>query len=158
MSFILAKTRDIDPKAAFYEYKKYLHKVKDIFPPSAYELATSEWYFDPNDHKCPHDAWLEEINIFEPSQGERNEVRKVSIKIKLFGAYQNGFIEFYYSQVFSYRLTSLQIDTGHHDWRYDEFRLSENGRLLHEIEWSSLAGKDCWLIEADDVHFKWTNK
>ncbi len=38
------------------------------------------------------------------------------------------------------------------DWLYDEFRLSDNGHLLHEIEWAD-GGR--WLIEADDIEFDW---
>jgi len=37
-------------------------------------------------------------------------------------------------------------------WRYDEFRLSENGHLLQEIEWATGSR---WLIEANDVEFNW---
>ena len=43
------------------------------------------------------------------------------------------------------------------DWRYDEFRLSERGHLIHEIEWApQVQGKPLsWIIEADDIDFRW---
>ena len=38
------------------------------------------------------------------------------------------------------------------DWRYDEFRLSPAGHVLHEIEWAGAPSVEArWLIEASDV-------
>ena len=49
--------------------------------------------------------------------------------------------------------------TSHGNWRYDEFRVSELGHLLHEIEWAGARGAQrrsfSWLIEADDIDFRW---
>jgi hypothetical protein len=51
----------------------------------------------------------------------------------------------------------MQDAPSHGDWRYDEFRLSERGHLIHEIEWAY--GVECrafsWIIEADDIDFRW---
>lgn len=33
-----------------------------------------------------------------------------------------------------YHLVAGALGQGHRDWRYDEFRLDEKGRLIHEIE------------------------
>jgi hypothetical protein len=155
MSFILGRQRNTNVKIAFDNYKIYLKEHKNNFPPSALELAESEWYFDPSDHRCPHDGWLEDIVISELSSGERNEIRNVSIRIKILGAYHDGFIEFYYKQVFAYHFDISNINTGHRDWQYDEFRLAGCDRLHHEIEWAGVTGTGKWLIEADDVHFDW---
>jgi hypothetical protein len=55
MVFILsADGRDEDVVGAFRRYQDYLQSLKDGFPPSAYALATSDWYFNFNDHRCPH--------------------------------------------------------------------------------------------------------
>ena len=35
---------------------------------------------------------------------------------------------------------------------YDEFRLSELGHLVHEIEWAQDAH---WIIAANDIDFRW---
>ena len=155
LSFILSEQRDSNVQSAFDAYAKYLNEVKDIFPVSAYKLATSDWYFDPNHHKCPHDAWLEKITISEPSEGKRHEIRKTSIKIELIGAYQDGCIEFYYPRVYSFLLDSVAVKSGHQDWRYDEFRLSNSGLLVHEIEWSGPSDTARWRIEANDVIYNW---
>jgi hypothetical protein len=152
MPFILHKQRHVDVVTAFRNYRKYLSENKGRFLPLAYELASSEWYFDPFDHRCPHDAWLESATLLEPSKGERNEIRTSSLTIRLLGAYHDGFIELEYPELYSYRLDMAEISQGHGDWRYDEFWVNDKGHLVHEIEWRN---QGSWLIEASDVHYRW---
>jgi hypothetical protein len=47
----------------------------------------------------------------------------------------------------------LDTSLGHGYWRYDEFRVSPGGKLVHEIEWSHPDGDGVWLIEEGDVAF-----
>lgn len=155
MAFILSEQRNIDVVGAFRRYRAYLDQYRGLFPPGAHDLANSEWYYDPTDHRCPHDAWLEEVRLFEPSSGERREVRSTSIRMRLLGAYHDGRIEFHYPQVFRYDLQLGPAQLGHGDWLCDEFRVTEEGHLLHEIEWESRGGGGRWLIEASDVEFLW---
>lgn len=153
--FILDAQRHSDP-AAFAKYRHYLEANRERFPKSAYTLATSDWYMNFHYHQCPHDAWLEWVKIDEPSSGERHEIRTVAITIKLLGAYHDGIIEIHYPQVFEYRLNSGPLNGGHLDWHYDEFRLNDDGHVMHEIEWCGLHNTGTWLIVASDVEFKWT--
>ena len=131
-------------------YQAYLASVKSRFPKSAYELATSDWYYNARDHRCPHDGWLETLDFAESASGQRKEVRSLSMRARLLGAYHDRYIEYSYPEVHRYDLELERAGKGHGDWRYDEFRLSESGLLLHEIEW---AGGGHWLIEATDVNF-----
>lgn len=153
--FILSE-RDEDPVGAFSRYREYLEENKGRFPPGAYALATSDWYFDSRNHECPHDAWLEWAKIEEPSEGERHEKRSVALTIKLLGAYHDGVIELRYPKAFEYRLNSVSLEGGHRDWRYDEFRVSSDGYLVHEIAWCGFKDTGSWLIVASDIEFKWT--
>jgi hypothetical protein len=155
--YILADQRDNDPAQSFESYKRYIENNKENFPHSAYGLATSDWYFGFSDHRAPHDSWLESISITEPSSGERNEIRTVAITIRLLSAYHDGFIEFHYPEVFEYQINAGVFGQGHGDWRYDEFRLNEAGKLVHEIEWASYWADNTWLIVASDVHHKWVD-
>ena len=158
MVFILAAERHPSgdaPAAAFRAYDEYLAANRDRFPRSAYALATSGWYYDPRDRRCPHDAWLEELRVEEPASGERRERRTVALRVRLLGAYHDGHIDLYYPRVFRYQLDLEDGEWGHRDWRYDEFRLTEGGRLLHEIEWWGPDRTGRWLIEASDVEFTW---
>jgi hypothetical protein len=121
-------------------------------------LATSNWYFIPSDHRCPHDAWLGSLDMHEPASGKRSEIRNLSLTMRLLGAYQDGFIELRYPQVFSYRMDVDHSEQGHRDWRYDELRVSDDGHLLHEIEWCGTEETGHWLIEASDVLYRWIAK
>jgi hypothetical protein len=157
MTYILTKDR---PQNSFEEwqscwsnYWNYLETVKGAFPRSAYEFASAPWHYDFSDHRAPHDGWVEEVLISEPSSGEREQNRSLELFVRLFAAYHNGHIELKYSEVHSYSLTSgLSISSGHGDWLYDEIRLSDQGRVLHEVEWSR---GGLWLIECGDVFYKW---
>src|SRR5262245_460655 len=156
MVFILTKDWDDDDIAGTFErYRDYLESVKTRFPPSAYALATSNWYFLSDDHRCPHDAWLESFHLIEPSSGERHEIRTLSLRVRLLGPYHDGYIELSYPQVFAYRFNVEFGEYGHRDWRFDELRVSAEGRLIHEIEWCGLVDTGRWLIEASDLEFKW---
>ena len=154
--FILSTDgRDEDVVGAFEGYGNYLRSRRADFPPSAYALATSDWYFGNSDHRAPHDAWLETAEFRELSSGQRQEQRQLSLTVRLLSAYHDGFIELHYPQVFAYTLDSQDSAAGYCDWRYDELRLSENGHLIHEIEWHYAGPTGRWLIEASDVIHSW---
>lgn len=157
--FILADQRKGSPDdvaASFRRYQEYLHTTRRRFPPLAHRLATSGWYFDPTDHRCPHDGWLEELVITEPASGKRSQHRIVSIRVRLLDAYHRGHIELVYPQVFRYQITSAGAGAGHGDWLYDELRVSDEKHLIHEIEWWRAGELERWLIEASDVAYTWT--
>ncbi len=157
MAYILRKDR---PKNAHEEWQSgwaaycaYLESVKGRLPPSVYEFATASWHYDFGDHRAPHDGWLESLVISEPASGERKEIRSIEMVARLFAAYHDGYIELKYFGVESYSLVSgARGGWGHGDWLYDEIRLSERGRVLHEVEWSN---EGLWLIECSDVAYQW---
>jgi hypothetical protein len=159
MTYILSAQRNLeDPgeaKRLWDLYRQYLRENAAKFPPGAFSLANGDWYYGFADHRAPHDAWLESATFAEPASGERNEVRHVSLRLRLLGAYHDRWLEFFYPKVFAYEMSSQGTEAGHGDWLYDEFRLSPNGHLLHEIEWAGRAGSNGsrWLIEASDVEF-----
>jgi hypothetical protein len=157
MAYILEDQRHQDePEATrlWHEYERYIQENKSAFPPGAYELATSGWYYGFSDHRAPHDAWLEWAKFEEPATGQRSENRHLSLRVRLLGACHDQYLEFFYPIVYSYSLANGSSVGGHADWRYDEFRLSPAGHLLHEIEWAGPPGIEArWLIEASDVQF-----
>lgn len=155
MSFILDAQLREDWRGAYDRYRRYLEEVRGRMPPSAHELATSGWYFDFSDHRCPHDAWLQSITISESPVDEEIRERFVSIQVRLLGAYHDGIIEFHYPRVARYQLGSAGAGRGHQDWRYNEFRLSDEGHVIHEIEWCGAWETARWVIEAEDVFYRW---
>ncbi len=157
MAYILTKDRPNNSyeewQSSWSDYCAYLESVRGRLPQSAYEFATAPWHYDFADHRSPHDGWLETLVVREPASGGRKGNRSPEIVACLFAAYHDGFIELRYSEVGSYSLASgATSGKGHGDWLYDEVRLSERGRVLHEIEWSS---GGLWLIECGDVAYKW---
>ena len=156
MAFFLRKQRDEDVVGAYKRYQQYLRDNQEAFPQNAYALATAEWYYNPDDHRSPHDAWLESLIVLE-TEAPATKTRFLSMRTRLLGAHQDGHIEFSYAKVFAYSLGSESCNKGLCDWLYDEFRLSREGRVIQEIEWSCFPhGKDAhWIIEASDVEFRW---
>ena len=152
--FILSGERDEDVIAAFKRYKKYLISVREQFPPNAFKLAYSDWYFNPSDHKCPHDAWLEQAILDEASSGERHEIRHTELKLTLLSAYHDYQIFITYKGVTGLNMHGVGLNKGHGDWRYDEFRISDEGLLVHEIEWRQYKMQSTWTITAEDIEYR----
>ncbi|WP_395741283.1 hypothetical protein [Prosthecobacter sp.] len=151
MSFLLSENRTNDLQGYWKRYEEYLKAEGHRMPPGALKLALSPDWYDFSVHSCPHDAWLEECRIIE-SDPAGKAPRFCRLEVKLLGAYHDGTIRLRYPRLFGYSFQSSKCEQGMNDWLYDEFRLSENGRLLHEIEWAN-GGR--WLIEADDIEFEW---
>jgi hypothetical protein len=152
--FILKAQRDADDweDVSWKRYPAYLESVRDRMPASAYALATSDWYFGFSDPRGPHDARLVEVAIGEGAAApDRFPTAPPSLRIRLLNAWGNGYIELRYPRVYRYQLTMGDGGAGHRDWLFDEFRLTDDGHVLHEIEWwgSDEAGR--WIIEASDV-------
>jgi hypothetical protein len=159
MSFILSENRQDcrEMTAAFIKYRDYISALRGRISKSAFDLASSEWYYDPSDHRCPHDSWLESLELLEHYGAESKEPRHLKLIVRLLGAYHDGHICLFYDDVKSYSFgfsgaaSRNALNRGNGDWLYDEFRLSQNGFLLHEIEWENSR----WLIEATDVSLEW---
>ena len=152
MTFILSAQRERWPERAnddWTRYQAYLRQRQDAFPAGAYSLATADWYHDPSDHRCPHDAWLETATFEEATR----EIRSLDLRVTLLGAYHDLWIDLTYTGVARYVLDVQETTAGHRDWRYDEFRLSDTGHVVHEIEWADVTGTGRWVIEAEDVSF-----
>ena len=162
MTYILTAQLDAEdiPHSAYARYQAYLESVRERFPPHAFALATSDWYFNGSDHRAPHDAWLEEARFVEVAAPDSRARRRLDLHVRLLGAYHDGWIDLHYHDVTRYRLAmqprpGAPRGDGHRDWRYDEFRLTTDGRVEHEIEWWSAYPTSTWLIEAADVSHQW---
>ena len=155
VAYILTEQLEADPQGAYAPYKEYVERNRQRFPPGAYALAASDWYFSNQDHRAPHDAWLESVTFAEPSSGARQEVRSLTLTLRLLGAYHDGHIELRYDRVHAYRLDGKGLQDGHRDFRYDQFAVDDDGHLVHEIEWWGMDEQARWVIVADDVDYRW---
>lgn len=143
-----------DIKNAFSNYNSYLESVRKDLPASAYDCAVASWHYNHNDHRCPHDSWLESFVVSEIPSGSRAEKREIAIEMRLFGAYHDGSLKLSYPGVRSYEFSSKRnpCEAGHGDWLADEIRLSECNLVLHEILFSSGSR---WTIESGDILVGW---
>jgi hypothetical protein len=116
------------------------------------ECIRSAWYAFPEDHRCPHDAWLECVTITEIASGDRHEKRELEIQMRLLGAYHDGTIEFTYKRVTSYSLQALRASRGHGDWLRDEVE-ERDGSILHTV----LLANGKIQIEAREIEYKWSS-
>ena len=132
-------------------YQLYLSSIEDKLPPGAKAFATAPWHYDFGDSRCPHDAWVESLRVWEHASGTRKEVRTTNIDVSLFGAYHDGVIRFEYRGVRRYSLAG-QRSSGHGDWLIDEVRLSDSGLVVHEVEFATGA---LWKIECTDFVYAW---
>src|SRR5262245_20783977 len=96
MTYILADQRNNDVAGSFRRNREYLQAEHARFPSSAFALATSDWYFNFGDNRCPHDAHLDWVKIEEARIDKDPNRRVVSITLRLLGAYDDGAIEFRY--------------------------------------------------------------
>ncbi len=133
MAYYLSNERNQDVVAGYQRYQQYLREHEHEFPVGAFALGTAEWYQNAHDHRCPHDGRLENFIISEiaDSNGKR-----LAIRIRLLGAYHDGYIELFYPQVFGFNLETASRAGGLGDWLYDEFRVSSEGHLIHQVEWA----------------------
>ncbi len=155
--FVLSEQldQDGDPRVPFRRYVEYLEQNRSRFPAAAYNLASSGLLLDASDPRCPHDGWLEWARFEEPSEGERQEIRSLSFRVRLLGAYHDRYIEIFYPQLFSYSMSNQDSAGGHFDWRYSEIRLNDRDNVIHEIEWAGRTGFHArWIIEATDVQLE----
>lgn len=146
---------NVEPSALrkkFAIYNRYLRENRDLFPQTAYEFATADWHYNPQDPKCPHDAWVESLNVSEEHRTDPEEKQKITIQVILLGAYHDGRIKITYEVVKGYNFNLPSGNVEHGDWLTDEIRLSEQNHLIHEIEFSSGGN---WLIECRNIKYEW---
>ena len=155
MSYILSTERHADLQGSFERYIAYIDSERHRFPPAVLALVESDWYFGTSDRRAPHDSWLEDVRVSESRSRQKDAASETIIHVRLLGAYHDGIIEFVYTGVTSYSLQMTHLARGHCDWRYDEFRISDEGELIHEIEWCGAADTGRWLIQAKDVTHSW---
>ncbi len=134
-------------------YKQYLESIRRRLPESAYAFATTAPF---RRDGSLHDAWVETCTISEPSSGERSQIRHAEIRVRLLGAWHDGYIELRYRDVRRYSLVAPRLsprtEWAHGDWLVDEVRLSEDGLVEHEVVFST---RSRWLIECVDIEHEW---
>jgi hypothetical protein len=154
---------DLDPKEIKRRFEAYFEYLRrEAIPDKVRRFAAADWYYNPSDHRCPHDSWVNEVTVLEVPACDDICTRSMAIRVSLLGAYHNGRILYHYDNVRSYSLCTppdcqfpklnAPPGIGHGDWLRDEVRTSERNLLLHEIVFSRGSR---WLIEAENIEYVW---
>jgi hypothetical protein len=124
----------------FGRYSAYLETIGHLIPAHVHAFASDPGHFDLTSRSSLHDAWLEEVSVREVATGERNEVRKAQIRMRLLGPHHDRHIHLLYESVTTYRFdlpsggnAPRYEHTAHGDLYTHEICLADNGLLTHEI-------------------------
>jgi hypothetical protein len=151
MEYIYKKPGEID----WFEYEKYLHSIRAKLPEHIYAFASNINHFNLESHSSLHDAWLESMVVNEVATGERNEIRKLEVKLTLLGPFHDRRIHLHYTGVAQYSFNappkhgpSRYQYIAHGDLFTHEIRLGHEGLFIHEL----LFERDAiFLIECSDI-------
>ncbi len=132
--------------AAWRRYRAHIESIAKRLPDDARGFALADWHYNHADHRCPHDAWLEHLSVWYATGGERRTSRNAQVTARFLGAYHDGFLELCYFNAIRTEFTGCAGD-----WLYDEVRLDDDGRVLHEIEFQG----GHWLICCEDLRARW---
>jgi len=136
-------------------YREYLDSIAEFLPPATKYFALSEWYYSDED-KCPHDAWVESLEVYERSSGVRGETRSIHVTIRLLSAWHRGHVFLRYENVIGYHLGCssdlMSSKEKHGDWMTDEITLASDRTVLHEISFSS---GTLWRIRCSSISYEY---
>ena len=145
-------------KKCFESYADYLQENLHRFPAHAFRFASAEWHYDSGDPRCPHDSWLESLQILETGSETGDSRRSINITATFLGAYHDGTFTVTYTNVEDYRLDKLRVGNarnigdGHGDWLIDEILVTDDGFVVHDIEFDN---DNRWTICCEDIEYKW---
>jgi hypothetical protein len=125
----------------FTGYARYLQTVRNAMPAHVFAFASDPRHFDLLSRSSLHDAWLEELSVREIATGERHEIRRTQVELRLLGPYHDRRIHLLYEGVTGYR---WEMPTRHGEPRYEhvahgdlythEICMTDHGLMTHEIE------------------------
>lgn len=127
---------------------EYNSRIRDRLPKGASRLVFSDWHYNYNDPRCPHDSWIDSIDF--NIVGTRSRPR--SVTLHLLGAFHDRTISIEYQDVNDLLLEGRLISSRRRDveWLYDEVHLLDSGRVAHVIEFA-----ECLVrIECSDLVYR----
>jgi len=137
----------------YWRYHHYVESIRNRLPSHVYAFASNFDHFGLESHSSLHDAWLEKLTVDEIAEGERQETRRLGIRLSLLGPFYDRRIHLHDTGVTRYcfdtppRYGNPRF-TGHGDLFTHEIRLGQNGLLVHELMFMRDA---IFLIESADI-------
>ncbi len=126
----IVTSRGID----FEAYAAFLATIRDRLPAHVAAFASDSRHFSLSDRESLHDAWLERLTVHEPAQGDRAEIRRTAIEIRLLGQHHDRTHVLRYDGVRHYECYGSDVARGHCDLYTHEVRLASDGvAVVHEL-------------------------
>jgi len=135
-----------------------IKRIEDRLPRGVRAFALDPDYWDPTCHRCPHDAWVESLNIREELAPKDDpfplwlQNRAIHIQLRLLGWSHKNMLDYHYRNVTSYAFKMPALcrhgNSAHGDWLEDSFDVGESGGVVHKIQFS---GDSIWRIECGDI-------
>ena len=137
---------------AHQAYASYLEAQRHLFPSEAFEFATAPWHHNYLDPRALHDSWVVSVSIYQTSPSSTGSGGTSNADIELLGAYHDGHLQLRYEGIHRYSIDRQDVTLGPTEIYRDEVRLTDSGRVLHEIEFLA---KSNWTIECDNLIATW---
>jgi len=119
------------------EYFLYLDSLEGKVSPSALEFAKKKNHYDLRSHESLHDAWLQELKLFESAEGERFEIRIVNVYSRYLGPYHDLEFSLNYLGVVGFHIQGQNLSNGHGDVLMHEMCMEGVDLMSHELLFST---------------------
>ena len=144
-----------DEKGVFHftTYFEYIESIFDKIPKHLYNFAKDFGRYSLNHPSSLHDTWLSSLTVSENYEKDDSSIAQVEIHLSLLGQLHDRYIELVYKRVshYSFEKTLFQkppTQTAHGDLIVHEIRLTDFGKICHEVLFSKGA---VFLIECEDI-------
>lgn len=127
---------------SFDLYRHYLEENREKFPPAVFEFAASVERHNLDSPHSLHDAWVSSITVKENRKKQRPFEPRLTVELVMLGPMHDRDIILTYEGVTSYLIEGNKnpynwADTIHGDVSCHEVRVTEEGLLVHKIEFVS---------------------
>ncbi len=143
--------RDLDPMRERWDaIASYNRTIESGLPEGARDLALADSHYNATDPRCPHDSWLQSVEI--TTESSSSEI--TGIRMKLLGAYHDRTLPLDYSGVREFSVFGqIVLSNGRNqNWLYDEIQLCNSGTVEHLIEFEQFVIR----VECCDLHLSFT--
>jgi hypothetical protein len=132
----LFRFRHLDPlRERWAEINRYNAAIMDQLPEGAKGFVVSDWHYNANDPRCPHDSWIQSIDLGThiPIAESRH------VQLRLLGAYHDRTIRFDYSDVTDCSIQGQLLEASRRnlDWLYDEVHVCDSETIEHLIDFEA---------------------
>lgn len=134
-------TRDGTPgelRAQWERYSAYLESVRQALPDEVREFACAEWHYNPDDHRCLHDARVRSVAIGFAEGGSGPSITAI-LKGRNGASWRLHYVDAraYQFTVFEEPRWPPNVSGDPGDWLVDEVEMTAHGLPEHRVLFSN---------------------